>query len=443
MGDLLTALPEVAAKGVEAAAPAAADAAGAIGGAPLNILSDAAAFAPSAVGDIVGATGASAANLAASGGDLASGLGSSGFGIADAAGAGAGGATTAFTDTGLGAGAFDTGTGASTAGTTAATPTGATPGAGSPSFADLTAQPTAAPGVASPASGIPGSGAAAAPAAGIGAGNVAPVSGAATGAADATSSWGDLLKKGLTSNPLGAGLAAAGLGYNIYNGQKQTANQAGLTQAAQQAAGNNTKLTDAGIAQIGNNTATANKLTDIGTGQTQQNIANNNALNDKGAALQSYLSTGTLPPEYMSQVDTAISDAKTTAISNAAKNGQPTDPTRNTSLAQQLAQIDQQKPGMVSKLAETLFQSGTSLEQIGTGANTSAAGSLLGSGVNTNNASASSLLSGGQNAAGLSGQLYSTLTNLDTQQSKQTADAIAALAKAFNGGQPNTTQKSP
>ncbi len=286
-------------------------------------------------------------------------------------------------------------------------------GAGSGPLAGSAAsgQPFAAGGTTAVSSGasIDPSAVASTPTSGTGAASLAPASGpAAAGGtpADATSSWGDMLKKGLTANPLGTAIAGAGLGYNILQGQKQTANQAALTGAAQTAAGNSTKLADAGVAQVGAN---------------QANAADINA---KSKDLEQYLTTGQLPAQYSQQVDQAINDAKTTAVSNAAKNGQPTDPTKNTALAQQFAQIDSQRAAMTSKIAETLFNAGAGL------GNTAA---------NIGNQSASSLLSGGQNAAGLSGQLYTTLTGIDSKQSDATAKAIAALAQSLNAG--GTPQK--
>ena len=173
--------------------------------------------------------------------------------------------------------------------------------------------------------------------------------------------------KSLTSNPLGIGLGAAGLGYNILQGQKQTANTSALSADA----------------------ATA--------------TANSNQMVASGEALQNYLTSGTLPPQYMTQVDQAIADAKTSAISNAAAQGQPTDPTRNTALATTLAKIDASRPGMISQVAGQLFSSGTSL------------------------------VSAGQSAAGLSGQLYQALVANDTTQAHNTGQAIATLAAALNG----------
>lgn len=271
--------------------------------------------------------------------------------------------------------------------------------------ADATTSPTAAAGV--PAS----SGANLAPAtSGIGATSLAPGAAAAgsTTPADATSSWADMLKKGLTSNPLGTAISAAGLGYNILNGQKQTANQGALTQVAQQAADRGAAVTNQGVAQV------------------QSNQANAAPLLAQGESLTQPLTTGQLPPQYTQQIDTAINDAKTTAISNAAKNGQPTDPTKNTALAQQLEQIEGQRAQMTTNIANTLFGAGSGLINTATG---------------VGNTSAASLLSGGQNAANLSGQLYTTLTGIDSKQADQTAKAIAALAQSLNSGG-STTQKA-
>jgi hypothetical protein len=105
----------------------------------------------------------------------------------------------------------------------------------------------------------------------------------------------------------------------------------------------------------------------------------------------------------MTQVDQAIQDAKTAAISNAAQQGLPTDPTKNTALAATLASIDNQRPQMITQVASQLFTSG------------------------------GSLVSAGQQAAGLSGQLYQALVQNDTTQAGNIGKAIAALAAALNG----------
>jgi hypothetical protein len=204
------------------------------------------------------------------------------------------------------------------------------------------------------------------------------VGGAPLGAAPSTSIESLLGKAGggvidsLTKNPLGIGLGAAGLGYNILQGQKQSANQKALTADAQQA------------------------------------TANSNKLEASGEDLQKYLTNGTLPAAYQSQVDQAIQDAKTTAISNAAQQGQPTDPTQNTTLAATLAKIDASRANMQAQVAAQLFSSGQGL------------------------------INAGQGAAGLSGQLFQALVQNDTTQAANTGKAIATLAAALNGKSSNS-----
>lgn len=171
----------------------------------------------------------------------------------------------------------------------------------------------------------------------------------------------------VVKNPIGTGLGVLGLGYNLMQGQKQTANQKALTADANQA------------------------------------TANSNQMVQQGQALQQYLTNGTLPPAYQQQVDQAIADAKTTAISNAAAQGLPTDPTQNTALAQTLAKIDSSRASMQAQVAQQLFSSG------------------------------SSLISSGQNAANLSGNLFQALVQNDTAQAQNMGKAIATLASSLNG----------
>lgn len=202
--------------------------------------------------------------------------------------------------------------------------------------------------------------------------NPAPGGGVTGSISDLLGKAGGGAIKSLTDNPLGVALGAGGLGYNIYAGQKQTANQQALA-------------------------ADASKAT-----------ANSDSLVNQGQALQQYLTTGKLPDAYEQQVNNAINDAKTRAISNAAAQGQPTDPTKNTALAQTLAGIDNQRPGMVSSIAEKLASSGATL------------------------------ISAGQSVAGLSGQLYQGLVANDTAAAKNTGAAIASLAAALNGRSQST-----
>lgn len=202
----------------------------------------------------------------------------------------------------------------------------------------------------------------------VGSAPLNPAPGGTTGSiSDLLGKAGSGALKSVTDNPLGVALGAGGLGYNIYAGQKQSDNQKALAADAATATANSTSLVN------------------------------------QGQALQQYLTTGKLPDAYEQQVNNAINDAKTRAISNAAAQGQPTDPTKNSALAATLAGIDNQRPGMVSSIAEKLASSGANL------------------------------ISAGQSAAGLSGQLYSGLVANDTAAAKNTGAAIASLAAALNG----------
>ena len=281
-----------------------------------------------------------------------------------------------------------------TAGTPAApvSPTASLTTPQSPGLASLTG--------ANPNESIPG-------AAGYTSVGGAPLTGGATDTgSNIFGSLGDKALGAVTNNPLGTALGAAGLGYSIYNGQKLTANQNALTNIAQGAA----QAGEGAIAQ-GQQIAGTNATTGQG-------------LVASGEALQQYLTSGTLPPEYMAQVTQAINDAKTKAINNAVAAGQPGDPSKNSSLAASLAAIDNQQPQLIANLAQTLFTAGSTNISAGTGATAN---------------SASSLLSSGAQATGLSGQLYSTLVQNDTAQAANTGKAIANLAAALNGKSPGTS----
>jgi hypothetical protein len=257
-----------------------------------------------------------------------------------------------------GASVFDTGTAGVPGVSGTGAPSAIPPGAGASSLA-------APPGVTAPLGVDP-------TAAATGTASAAPAAAPSSSIDSLLGKAGTGMVNSVTNNPLGIALGAAGLGYNILSGQKQTANQNALAADAK--------------------TATANSDKMVASGE----------------ALQKYLTDGTLPPNYQAQVDQAIQDAKTTAISNAAGQGLPTDPTKNTALAATLAKIDASRPAMQAQVAQTLFSSG------------------------------SSLVSAGQSAAGLSGQLYQTLVQNDTTQAANTGKAIATLAAALNGKSQNS-----
>lgn len=336
-----------------------------------------------------GTTGLEGTALAAGAGtDLAALTATPGLGVlgtaADAVGLG-GAADAAATFGGITAltptldAAAGTGPGILGASSTATpTPVGGTTAFGTNQFA--TTAPSAAfsaPSAVAPAGssavGLAAPSGVAAPADATAAGAVSGASGTAP-AATPTSSIESLLGKAgqgaldsLTKNPLGIALGAGGLGYSILQGEKQTANQKALAADASNA------------------------------------TANSNQLTQSGEALQQYLTSGQLPPQYQQQVDQAISSAKAQAISNAAAQGQSTDPTQNSTLATTLAGIDNQRSAMITNVATSLFSSGTSL------------------------------VNAGQSAAGLSGQLYQALVQNDTTQAANAGKAIATLAAALNG----------
>jgi hypothetical protein len=130
--------------------------------------------------------------------------------------------------------------------------------------------------------------------------------------------------KSITQNPLGIGLAAGGLGYNILQGQKLTANEQALTNAA------NTQL-----------------------GQSQ--------------ALQQYIQNGTLPAGLQAMVDRASQAAKAQMVSSYAARGLNADPNQNAQLAQDLASIDQKAAESAGQLGINLLQQGLNETQMANG----------------------------------------------------------------------------
>lgn len=262
-----------------------------------------------------------------------------------------------------GSSVFDTGTsgvpGVGATGAPAATPaTVAPPGASAAS--------TAAPaGVTAPVDAT-GAAAGATPAAGA-----APAA-QSSSISDLLSKAGSGALKSLTSNPLGVALGAGGLGYSIYEGTQNTANQKALQATAQTSANNSS------------------------------------ALEGQGQSLVNYLTSGTLPPQYQTQIDQSIASAIANAKSNAAAQGLSTDPTQNTALATQISQIQNQAPILQEQIAAQLAGTGTSLIQAGAG------------------------------AAGLSGSLYQSLVQNDTTQAANAGKAIATLAAALNGKSTNS-----
>lgn len=208
---------------------------------------------------------------------------------------------------------------------------------------------------------------------------------------------------------LGVAAAAAGLLNNLVNSPKSTPAVGALNANAATATANSQEMINRGYAQGDQYGKPA-----LDAGQSQ--VA-------KGQVLQNYVATGKLPQGYEDQVQQAAQSAKQTIISNYANRGLPTDPTMNSSLAQELAQVDARLPAMREQLAAQLATTGNSI--VGSGNATSATGNQL---------TGNQLLTDGLQAAGISSNVYSTLANLENDKNKQQGQAIANFAAALNGG---------
>lgn len=172
----------------------------------------------------------------------------------------------------------------------------------------------------------------------------------------------------LTKNPLGILAAGTGLGLSILRGNQTDPNQAQLQAEA--------------------------------PGLQAQGAA----LTASGQQLQTYLTNGTLPPGQQAAVTQAVQAAKARIIANAAANGQNTNPTQNSALAQDLAAADQNGVVMAGQLEQQLFSSGTQLLQTGL------------------------------SETGLSEQIYETLVKMDQTNNNALMASIASMAAALGGG---------
>jgi hypothetical protein len=152
----------------------------------------------------------------------------------------------------------------------------------------------------------------------------------------------------------GIGVAGAGLGYEFLKGQQPPPYGPQLNQTAQQ-------------------------------------------LGQEGQVLQSYLQSGTLPPALQAQLNEATAAAKARAVSNAAANGLPTDPSQNTQLASEFAQIDTNAVASMGGVQTALLQQGLA-------------------------------------ATGVSSGIYESLNQIQTEQNQQLMQAIANMAAALSGG---------
>lgn len=226
-----------------------------------------------------------------------------------------------------------------------------------------------------------GGGSAAAP--GIGMSSIAADAGGgigmssiATDTVDASAAGGTNLFSQLTQgagsllgkNPLGTAVAGGGLLYSVLNANKTLP----TTNAIQGAA---------------NQYAT--------TGQS---------MITSGQNLETYLTNGTLPPALQAQVTQQVKAAKAAAIARAAKMGMSTDPAQNSSLATDLANIDQQGLILAGTLEQNLYSAGNQS------------------------------ISQGAQFLGMTNQDLIALSNIQQTQQANVGKSIASFAAALGGG---------
>jgi hypothetical protein len=193
-----------------------------------------------------------------------------------------------------------------------------------------------------------------------------------TGATGSSPSFVSQLVSGatnsLTKNPLGILAAGTGLGLSILRGNQTDPNQQQLQNEA--------------------------------PGLQAQGAA----LTASGQNLQTYLTNGTLPPGLQAQVTNAVQAAKARIIQNHASNGENTNPTQNSALAQELSQVDMNAIAQAGTLEQQLFSAGNQLLQTGL------------------------------SETGLSEQIYESLVKMDQTNNNQLMASIASMAAALGGG---------
>lgn len=207
------------------------------------------------------------------------------------------------------------------------------------------------------------------------AGGVSAASAAAPAGVEGGIDMTSLLKAG--KDWLGPAAAAGGLGYQVLKGQQDLPSTKAISQQA---------------SNIGQQAS---------------------ALSSTGSQYAGYLASGTLPPAMQAQVDQQTRDAKAAIISRYASMGMPTDPSKNSTLQQELASVDDKARQMTATLGQQLLQGGTGL------------------------------LTTGANLTGMQDSLLTTLSGIDQTQSQQIGKAIANFASALGSMGKGNTVKTP
>ena len=328
-----------------------------------------------------------------------------------AGGAGTGGATTSGTSSALGFMPFQTvGNFGAPAGTPAMLTTGAQAGLSPTTVASLSELPPAQPFTMPPqifqpspfpAGGVDPS------MVGLGGGGGSPLMNAATapgvtpgfGAGgppiDITTTQGPRtiadtsniftnLGNQITQNPLSL-VGVAGLGYNLLQGYQQNQQLKALQ---------------------GTETALATSAQ-----QAQQQAAGAAApLLSSGEALQQAFVTGQLPPQYQSQVNQWVQGLKASIVQGYSSRGMPTDPTKNSALAQDLANADAQGVTLGNNILGQLQAAGQAMVQ-----------------------QANTMIAQGLSATQIAAQIPIAMQQLSIELGKNTSTAIASFAGAVGG----------
>ena len=181
-------------------------------------------------------------------------------------------------------------------------------------------------------------------------------------------------------------IGVAGLGANLYSGyqQKQALSQLNAQEQA--------------------------KATQEAQTAATENAAAAPLLNN-GQTLMTYLQTNTLPPQFQASVDQQVAAAKARITQGYASRGMSPDPTKNSALAQDLNNVDQQALTLKAGFETQLQQAGTQMVQ-----------------------TANTLLQQGLSATQLSAELPIQMATLNSTLNKQMADSISSFAAALNGG---------
>lgn len=224
---------------------------------------------------------------------------------------------------------------------------------------------------------------------------------------------------GGTRNNLGLAAAAAGLANNLISGSGSTESADALRGLATQNAGAAGDVR----ARSAERAATGGQVTAAG----QQQIAQGQTMTQEGQAHQQWLRTGTLPPAYETQVQQGVQSAVARIRANHASRGMPTDPARNSVLAEEIRQVEARAPEMRMQLAQSLAQTGSSI--VGAGNQTIGTGGSL---VNQGTQTADSLIDEGLRSTGLSADIYRALLTDENATNQRRGQAIGNFAAALN-----------